>query len=813
MFDTTYNWSNNFNGEEFLRRFDLLIGAFSFPGGIYQQDETIHSYLNRADDDNKEIRIPLFINGRWPNNWTEIDLNLSPIPADGALNPGLLLYPYFQGGISLDADLSDEWELVFEGNADLGAGLGLEIRPPTQLSITTDFFSNPLETVDVQAQLIVRRKEEIDTEIILIGAAEKTRLAIEGAEAKVYLEKEGNQNNFGAEANLRALKLVVSAGDGDGFLQKILPADGLQIAFDLGLGYSLQQGFYFSGSGTLELQLPTHIPLGPLEIQGLLIALQPLETGIKLSLGATLKIELGPFIGIVENIGVNANLEFPEDGGNMGPANLSFGFKPPTGIALSLDTSVVKGGGYIFFDPDNARYGGALELNIKDKLAISAIALISTRMPDGSKGFSLLLIISIQFSPGIALGMGFFLNGLGGMLGFNRTMNVEALRAGVKNNALDSVLFPEDIIENITEIITNIREIFPVKQDQFMIGFMAKITWGVPQPLLSVEFGLIIEFPNPIRIAILGVLKLVLPDENSAIVNLQINFLGIIDFESKYLSFDASLFNSSILMMTLEGDMALRLFWGEQKAFLFSVGGFHPTFQPDAALQVGEMDRLTLNILSGNPSLNLTAYFALTSNTVQFGSLLSLSFEISSFAIEGYFGFDVLFQFSPFKFLANVRAGVSVRSGSQVILVIQLNFDLQGPKPWIARGVARFEILGFGINVNFNETWGEVDEATLPKIDVLPQLMEALEQDLNWTSEFPDDRLLLVSLRELEEGELLAGEVLLHALGELTISQDVIPLDTTIEKHGDNEPQDINCLLYTSPSPRDRTRSRMPSSA
>ena len=27
------------------------------------------------------------------------------------------------------------------------------------------------------------------------------------------------------------------------------------------------------------------------------------------------------------------------------------------------------------------------------------------------------------------------------------------------------------------------------------------------------------------------------------------------------------------------------------------------------------------------------------------------------------------------------------------------------------------------------------------------------------------------------------------------------------------EPQEVDCLLYTSPSPRDRTRSRMPSSA
>ena len=32
-------------------------------------------------------------------------------------------------------------------------------------------------------------------------------------------------------------------------------------------------------------------------------------------------------------------------------------------------------------------------------------------------------------------------------------------------------------------------------------------------------------------------------------------------------------------------------------------------------------------------------------------------------------------------------------------------------------------------------------------------------------------------------------------------------------KHGQMMPDDWNCLLYTSPSPRDRTRSRMPSSA
>ena len=45
---------------------------------------------------------------------------------------------------------------------------------------------------------------------------------------------------------------------------------------------------------------------------------------------------------------------------------------------------------------------------------------------------------------------------------------------------------------------------------------------------------------------------------------------------------------------------------------------------------------------------------------------------------------------------------------------------------------------------------------------------------------------------------------------------EVITVDTEEVKEEESVPeieQDIICLLYTSPSPRDRTRSRMPSSA
>src|SRR5690606_32250589 len=139
--------------------------------------------------------------------------------------------------------------------------------------------------------------------------------------------------------------------------------------------------------------------LGPLQIKDLTLGIG-FQEEVTLKTHATIKLEPGPFVAVVEGLGLKSALTFPDGGGNLGPADLAFGLKPPTGIGLSLDLAVVKGGGYLFFDPDNERYGGALELVIADKISVVAIALITTRFPDGSKGFSLLLLVSVEFSPG-----------------------------------------------------------------------------------------------------------------------------------------------------------------------------------------------------------------------------------------------------------------------------------------------------------------------------------------------------------------------------------------------------------------------------
>ena len=106
-------------------------------------------------------------------------------------------------------------------------------------------------------------------------------------------------------------------------------------------------------------------------------------------------------------------LSFPADhDGNLGLANLGFAFKPPNGVGLSLDVGIVKGGGYLFIDAERGEYAGALELMFAEFLVDRAPSASSPRrIPDGSPGFSLLIIISVEFGTGIQLGFGFTLLG------------------------------------------------------------------------------------------------------------------------------------------------------------------------------------------------------------------------------------------------------------------------------------------------------------------------------------------------------------------------------------------------------------------
>src|SRR6185436_9038336 len=181
---------------------------------------------------------------------------------------------------------------------------------------------------------------------------------------------------------------------------------------------------------------------------------------------------------VVENIGLGVDFALVNDrSGNAGPLDVALRFKPPKGVGLSLDTGVVKGGGYLFFDFDKEEYAGALELDFAGIVSVKAIGLITTRMPDGSKGFSLLIVITAEFGTGIQLGFGFTLLAVGGILGLNRTMALQPLVESVRSGAITSVMFPRDVVANAPRIISDLRTFFPPREGTFLIGPMAKLGW------------------------------------------------------------------------------------------------------------------------------------------------------------------------------------------------------------------------------------------------------------------------------------------------------------------------------------------------
>src|SRR5262249_29872504 len=150
---------------------------------------------------------------------------------------------------------------------------------------------------------------------------------------------------------------------------------------------------------------------------------------------------------------------------------------PPAGAAIAVTASQVKGGGYLFFDPERQQYAGVLQLKLGGVVNVAAVGLLTTRLPDGAPGFSLfILITAADFAP-LPLGMGFTLNGIGGLLGVNRTALTEVLRGGLKQGTLDNVLFPTDPLRDPPALVSTLNAVFPPARDRFLFGPLLIISW------------------------------------------------------------------------------------------------------------------------------------------------------------------------------------------------------------------------------------------------------------------------------------------------------------------------------------------------
>lgn len=782
----TYSWNEeDFDSHLLFEKVNKLLWEFGVYSVVKTGDKQLLYKLSESPSvlasNNYVLDLYLF-SLEHESNLLEGIFELFYLPATDTGLPGLGLKPIVKGELSKLLDVGTNRQLLIKSNLNIDGGIALLKRPNEGFVVKTGFDDPNLSEITGQFSILLTDKQIVPK--ILLGDEDGSRIEYGSIDINFIFELNAQQKNeIRFEIPINQLRFILDTAKGDSFINNIMPNGGISLDLDIVLGYSTIRGFYFQGSGGLEFQLPMHRQIGPILIEDALLSLR-YNNNLQVSAAADITLNLGAIVATVNKIGLTGAMSVGNNGG-LGGVDFKLGFKPPTGVGLSIDAPPVKGGGFLNYDESTSTYTGGIELQFS-KISFSAIGIISTKLPGGDPGYSLLVIVSVEFTP-LQIGMGFTINGIGGLLGLHRTSNPDALRTGIRYNTLDHILFPKNIVENANTIISNLGQAFPARKDQFMIGPMAKIGWGTPT-LLTIDIGIIIELPDPVRLIILGILRAQLPNADNVILQLQVNFLGILDFKEKYLSFDATLYDSKILTFGLFGDMALRLHWGDRPNFLLSVGGFHPSYTPPP-LNLPTMQRLTI-ILADEPQLKISveSYFAVTSNSAQFGARVYALARAGKFSAEGELWFNILFQFSPFYFAADMGVQFAIKMGSKTLIGIYVALMLEGPDPWRAQGQAAFKILFVKVKVRFDATFGRQRTEAIEAVKVDEKIKEALMLQDNWETQLPDQNNQMIAWRKEADSEVQSVD----PSGAIKISQRVMPLNTLMQKFGSAAISDFN---------------------
>lgn len=682
----------------------------------------------------------------------------------GDSGPGVSLMPF--------ANISIQEQL---GSRELNLAVDID---PKGLKINKDGvrWLNAGSTHKATAKLDIKPRPGQENLFVLGGG---TRVEIGSPSLKGDFRLENNQPVYGGVLTFGNNKIVISAPESDGFMKQILPKTGVEIPFELGVGWSNDKGFYFAGSAKLDVTLTPKLNLlDILRLNSLRLTMAADQTALSLSARASIGLSLGVLDATIGGVGIQYRWVFPQNG-ELGTTETK-ALLPDT-IGLSIDTAGFTGGGYLHVE--NGRYTGVMEVCYQKKINFTAIVILDTQLPGVQQGFSLLMLLSVSGFKEIPLGLGFSLAGIGGLLALHRGMDISVLRAGIQDKSFDSVLFPTQVVSNADAIIRDLDKAFPLRRNSFVFGPTAKIHWGTPKALLKIRLGLFFEFGDNLTIAVPGTLTCILPEEGDRqLVSLRANFLGLLSFAEQEVSFEATIFDSKIGTFTLSGDILARVIWKDGANFLVSAGGFHPRFQPPAGVR--QLRRMLVNFLDKDDAkVQLRAYVAITSNSVQIGARVDVLMEKAGFKVIGHVSFDVLFQFNPFRFFINISGSFAVQRDGEDLIAVSVDLYLEGPAPWYFVGKATFTVLGIDVSINIEKKIGDTASATvtLPDENLLLWLKEELLKKENWQIVRDWRKADLFRLRPPDAAD--AGKVLAPN-SNLRIAQTRVPLNTDIQRVG-----------------------------
>jgi hypothetical protein len=621
-------------------------------------------------------------------------------PATATRGPAIAIVPFADLSSSPGPPPDDEPSLTVTADADLTQGFAVTLSPDHEPVVEGGFLGGgaPTSPTRLQVTLTVPPIPGAPERVIL-GAPDASRLSLHTLTASTGVALiVAQQVEAFVNLQLDKLRVVVKpgAGEADAFLADLLGPDGISAELSSGLRVSSVTGFHLTGSAGLDGSFQVDAQFGPVDVQTISLALRAVAQGVDFEVGASVGAELGPFAVEVDRVGFVLSARFPDPPvGNLGPIDVAFGFLPPTGIGVSVDADVLTGGGFIGYDSDTGRYSGVLDLRAGD-VDIAAIGLLDTKLPAGQGDYALVVILSATF-PGVEVGFGFALTGVGGLLALNRHLDVDALRARLAAGTAGRILAPQDPIRNAPALVADLDAVLPVAPGVTVIGPTVKLVWA---DLVNFDVGVFLEFPGPSRVVVLGSAYAEIASGGRTYLSIRVDIVGVVDLRAETSAFDAVLVDSHLMgMLDLTGGAAFRLSWGSQPYAVLTLGGFNPNYNPAPLSFPSTLTRIAM--VHGKPSdevyLRFEGYFAVTSNTLQFGASVEAAINDGGFAINGSLSFDALIQFVPFHFEIDIRASVSVAYHGDTLAGLTLTGSLTGPGPVVLQAKVCIELLFFDI--------------------------------------------------------------------------------------------------------------------
>jgi hypothetical protein len=422
------------------------------------------------------------------------------------------------------------------------------------------------------------------------------------------------------------------------------------------------------------------------------------------------------------------------------------------------------------------------------KVGVKAVGVLSTGPPD----WSLLLLLYARIPP-VQLGFGFTLEGIGGLIGVQRGVDLPRLVAGMRSGAFDDVLFPDDPVGDAPRILHRLDALFPVRPGALTVGPMVDVHWGKPL-LLTARLAVLVQLDNVFgsgsvslaRIVLVGQVRVAVgpteEDPYARVVILIVDVLGFWDLADKRYGFLAALRDSSVAGIDLTGGLGVWGEYGDRPRFLVAAGGFNPRYQDIPAQLAGVLDRLGASFSVGRFDLVLAGYFAVTPATIQAGLNLRATAAIGSVGLVGDIGFDVLVYRRPrTHFIADFHVIAAVTYRGHALAGVKVVGTIEGPGRWHVEGRVTFSILWWDISAPFNESWGTPAPRVIEQVDVAGLLSAELAKRENWTAQLPAGAEAMVTLAP-RRGD--AG-VRAHPLGRFVFAQQVAPLGLRLERFGD----------------------------